>query len=585
MEPRDTSSGGANLDEVILLYFPTSISVIYQRLLMEERWQIKTQLALDLFEVWMKSVTLQMLIQYLDQDIQSLNNEASDKLKGEVTKIYKPSLGDIVNLFFRLLETYKGNSGLLFMPELYGIQWEGETKISNARDDFDALIPLRNELAHGRSKPQREEDWKVVYRNIEKHLLSILERFQFVEKYRIVYSLESQIGRGKFLALRGLEPKIVEINMEETESVQPGRFYLDNCGDTGCFYELHPLFLPWPSSFLDWEKSGKETGQDSIHAAIYDSYLKNRVRYSVSTEYVKNLVLVDKETIERFLQLFEERLQFAQPVRTEVKSLHWMQFKRTANEITALETEAIREKFSSDLYLQRQHIKSAFEHFLTSDKVAFVLLGKSGVGKSNFILSMNEVYRETQDTHMIVFNSARMPTDENLVTSLTKMFASKVRLKDGGKERRIEDILEEINYIQDIKGKKVILAFDAINENPLPHTLLRYIDDLVAYNKYAWLKILITSRPEAWQNMKRQSRLTESKYYRQSNTDEMGIELTGFDTQAADGGGWLTVDRFQRVELPEVYKLYQVKYHLKTEFDELSPGMKVMLRDPLALRL
>ena len=572
------------LDQIILRDFPTPFAVMYKRMLADERWQIKTQLALELFEMWMKSMTLQMLLQYLDRDIQHLDNEATGKLKGEINKIFKPSLGDVVGLFFRLLEAYKGNSGLLFMPELYGIQWDGEVKLSNAREDFDALIPMRNELAHGRNKPQTEADWQATYLSVERSMLSVLSHFQFIKNYIMVYGLQIKRGKGTFLSLQGLEPTHIILDLPKANGVVINRYYVTN-RQGSYFYNLFPFFLPWPSNFLDWEKRDNVENQEQIHTAIYDSYLKNKVRYSVVTEYVKELVLADKDAIDRFLELFEERLQQAQAARTEVKSLHWVQFKRTANEITAIETEAIREKFSKDLYLQREHIKSAFEHFLKSEKVAFVLLGKSGVGKSNFVLSMSEAYREIPDTHLIIFNSARLTSEEGLTEALTRMFASKLRLREAGKERKIENILDEINNIQEIKGKKVILAFDAINENPVPHMLLKRIDELVAYNKYPWLKVMVTSRPEAWQNMKRQSRLTESKYYRQSDTDEMGVELTGFDMQASDGGGWLTVDRFKQVELPDVYGLYQAKYRLKTDFDALSPEMKVMLRDPLALRL
>jgi hypothetical protein len=56
---------------------------------------------------------------------------------------------------------------------------------------------------------------------------------------------------------------------------------------------------------------------------------------------------------------------------------------------------------------------------------------------------------------------------------------------------------------------------------------------------------MITSRPEAWQSMKRHYRLTESRYYRQLDTEELEVELKGFDQQAS--GYWLAMDRFKPV--------------------------------------
>jgi len=576
----------ARLDGVILNSYPTPIAILYKKMLQENRYQLKTQTALELFEVWMRSITLQMLIQYLDQDIKTLHNDDADKLNEKLKAIYKPSLGDIVELFFSLLKAYQEHPEQLFMRELYNIQWDAGTKkkVSRAREDFDTLITIRNELAHGRSKPQSEDAWQGLYLDVEPLLLSVMSRFQFVQGYRIVYGLEAKSGKGVFLALQGLEPARVELEMAETEAVQVGRFYLDCCGNPGCFYELHPLFLPWPSDFLNWERRGSDTNNFGKHTAIYDSYIKNKIHFAVYTEYVKDLVLTDQEAIKRFLKLFDDTLKQIQPARTVTKQLHWREFQRVAGEITSLETEAIREKFSKDLYLQREHIKSTFEHFLKSNKIAFVLLGQSGVGKSNFVMSMYETYRESPDVHLVVFNSARLIGEGKLVSSLTEMFVNKIALIDKTRqERKVEDILEEINNIQGIENKKVVLAFDAINENPNPHQLLKRIDDLVCYNKYDWLKVMITSRPEAWQSMKRQYRLTESRYYRQTDTEEMEVELKGFDQQSASG--WLSMDRFKSVELPEVYGLYQEKYHLRTNFAELSPEMKVMLQDPLALRL
>ena len=474
------------LATIILHNFPTPIAVLYNRMLNEDRWELKTRSATEIFEVWMRSITLQMLIHYLDQDIKTLHNEEADKLNGKINKIYKPLLGDVVDMFFSLLKAYRNHSDLLFMKELYNIQWQAGTKnhVSGARGAFEALTTIRNDIAHGRP-PRSEAAWEIKYDRVDELLHSVLGRFQFVKDYRIVYTLEAKPGKGSFLQLHGLEPARVELEMPETESVQVGRFYLDDRRDQGHFYELHPLFLPWPSDFLNWKNRGNYEDLVKKHTAIYERYQKPTVHFAVHTEDVEELVLTDQEAIARFLELFEERPKLIQPARTMIKRLHWREFQRIASGITQLETEAIREKFSKDLYLQRQHIRSAFEHFLRSDKVAFVLLGQSGVGKSNFVLSMYEAFRESPDTHLIVFNSARLSGEEKLVASLTEMFANKIALVDKtNKERKIEDILEEIDNIDGILDMRVILAFDAINENSRPHELLKRIDDLVSYNKY-----------------------------------------------------------------------------------------------------
>jgi hypothetical protein len=575
-----------DLSNIILHGFPTPIAILYKQLLDEERWEIKIDKTLQIFETWMRSITLQMLIQYLDRDIATLQNDDAEQLKGEVSRIYKPKLGDVKGLFFRLLKAYQGHPELLFMKELHAIKWNPETgkKVSGVEDDFQSLVDIRNDLIHGRNKPFSEEAWRKRYEEFEELLISVLERFQFIENYRIVYAIETKLGQGLFLVLQGLEPKMISLEYSETEVVEAGRFYLDCCGDVGDFYELHPIFLPWPSEYLDWEDKDVLQNMPRKYTAIYDSYMKNKIHFAVHTADVNGLVLKDPETIKAFMDLFVERMKDIRVGRKVLDRLHWREFKDVASKITRVETEGIREKFSTDLYLQRKHIRKAFEHFLDSEKTAFVLLGQSGVGKSNFVLAMDEVYRQSEDTHMLIFNSARLSGGDKLKETLTERFASQVALVDKKRqEREIGDILKEIDSIEDIDEMKIVLTFDAINENPQPHDLLKEIDELVSYNQYPWLKVLITSRPEAWQSMKGQYRLTESKYYRQPDTEELEMELLGFNQQAS--GDWLAMGRFEAVELPQVYALYQEKYHLQTSFKALSTDMKAMLRDPLALRL
>src|SRR5690606_31947067 len=47
-----------------------------------------------------------------------------------------------------------------------------------------------------------------------------------------------------------------------------------------------------------------------------------------------------------------------------------------------------REKYDSELYLPRQELQDTFTRFLQSNKSAFVVKGASGVGKTNFVLSV-----------------------------------------------------------------------------------------------------------------------------------------------------------------------------------------------------
>jgi hypothetical protein len=149
------------------------------------------------------------------------------------------------------------------------------------------------------------------------------------------------------------------------------------------------------------------------------------------------VVLKDPETIARFLELFEETLKQVQPARTVTKRLHWREFQQIAGQITQLESEAIREKFSQDLYLQRQHIKSAFEHFLRSDK------SLRPVGQSVWQEQLRPVHARSFPkgySHLIIFNSAR-PSGSRNWSPPHRDVRQQDRLVDkANKERKIDDI-------------------------------------------------------------------------------------------------------------------------------------------------
>jgi hypothetical protein len=95
---------------------------------------------------------------------------------------------------------------------------------------------------------------------------------------------------------------------------------------------------------------------------------------------------------------------------------------------------------------------------------------------------------------------------------------------------------------------------------------------------YPWLKIVITCRPESWKLITRTTRLSEAAYYRSSRNNTFGMILDAFNYSEY-------VDEFSVQELPTVYKKYQMKYEIMTNFEELPLHIRYILRDPLQLWL
>jgi hypothetical protein len=96
------------------------------------------------------------------------------------------------------------------------------------------------------------------------------------------------------------------------------------------------------------------------------------------------------------------------------------------------------------------------------------------------------------------------------------------------------------------------------------------LDSLICDSPFPWLKIAVSSRPEAWQVINRSiPELATDRYYVTRSQDTLGIEL----------------EPFELAELTEAYERYKRKFEVRTDLNDLDVRAKRILRYPLALRL
>ena len=97
---------------------------------------------------------------------------------------------------------------------------------------------------------------------------------------------------------------------------------------------------------------------------------------------------------------------------------------------------------------------------------------------------------------------------------ISQDFSDRVHLSG----QQVQQVWQEIDKIDGIQERQVILCVDAINENSEPTELLRQLDELVQ-KPWSWLKIVLSSRPETWRSIKRGVNLAEKFYYREQGAD------------------------------------------------------------------
>ena len=581
------------LDQLILSEYPLPIAVNYQRLLDMVPWIQRTDRVLELFEWGLRTVTLTILSQYLTRDIHEVNHE---KLNYQLLKhLPQASLGKWVELLFLSLEVYEGKQDLFFTQELYQLYWDTSTTphrkhrgIKKIRGPFDRLVQIRNDLVHRRSLPETEADWEAIGREAQDLLRSILKQFSFIRDYYLIrvvrqltdqhYEYEQYKGQSIVQQVGRL---IHEVGNYQKE-VQEGWFYLLRWDRQ--VLELHPLLVLWTS---DGDQVLEEGEKQDV--ALYD-----RLVSETTAEFVALVVrerIEDKATLLREVRelIFYNLGRLKMGVKTQKQLLTWETLNKASQELSERNMGGMLEKYDEEIYLQREETIKHFKKFLKSDKVCFVLTGKSGVGKSNFVLSLRDIEKQQHAEKdgpseaenwfsensfgYLMYDGAGLDVPDSVTATINEDLTREVNLD---KKQIPQDIFAPLEVQGEMNGKRFLLVFDAINENTDGKSLLRKIDELVKDTKYPWLKVLITSRPQAWRSLKRGLRLTETRYYRAEDSDELSVEMVGFK-----------LDDFKRDELEDVYKNYQQspEYKLKTDFKDIPFSVREALRDPLVLRL
>lgn len=561
----DATSQVDDLDRLIIEEFPQPIAVNYQRLLAMNDWQKKTEHCLRVFEFVLRTMALSVISQYLIRDAETVNDQylnglLLEKLPG------KTSLGTWQQLFFATLRAYAGKKSLFFMPELYDFYWD--TKLEPHRPNkgieasFTRLVQIRNDIAH-RLGPANPDAWKSLLYETLAHLKHILGSFSFIRNYELIRILRREHEICEYMICKGVNVTIKTERLPQGSALETGWFYWSK--DRRVFLQLHPLLIFWEES--DSTPSGMP-GQDPVpDAAIYDSFTKEAVTYLATVLWQ---VVSDRRTVADFIRILYYTIQEVKAKKRGVPSVSWPLLRELSTEITASQTATVAGKYRRQLYTQRAELMSLFEDFLCSDRNCFVLLGRSGVGKSSFFLSLIDEYDRRDDICLIFFDGARLEVDRSLVGIMTSEFQRRLRFLKNGVETEIEDLIFEISRLEDIQSRKVVLLIDAINENPRATDLLIRIDTLVRDNPFRWLKIAISSRPEAWQVVNRGIRsLADDRYYVKEARGTIGVELESFTTS----------------ELAGAYEKYRREFHVDTDLSELNKDARHVLSDPLSLRL
>ncbi len=541
-----------DLDELILDSYPYPIAVAYRQLLKTDSDSLRQKWIYKVLEYLLKTLGVMAISQYL---VRGALDDAKDEAVSILirNKIKSPSLGTWQQAIYGVLTAYKAYNSLFFMPELCELRWGSKGRYLVFNTALQGIIHERNDLEHDGGVPTTDERWRHHVELSLERLHAILKAVSFLADYNLV--LIKGRGQGTYTCAlyRGAEVRDLTIAAEAKCELQPGWFYLQRTD--GEALALDPWLVFWQDI----------AGQD-VDAGVYSSLEPSHVAYVTARRQES---FPDSEHVTRLSEIVYHSSKTASDRH---KVLDWPAVRLAARLITDERGDAVRSRHAAGLYLPRQAAMSAYRKFMRDDSRVLLILGRSGVGKSSFAVSLLDEMQADPATCVLLYDARRLSAEQPLLRTLTADFTRFIETLINNKSS--EDILATISSeIEGIYKCRLVLAIDGVNEHKTPRALAERIDDLLDTlgTDFPWFKVILTARPEAWRAMTAGVSLQERFFYRTSDSlgDPLGIELGPFDSE----------------ELAKVYRKYKAKYGLETTYEQLSVQTRALLRDPLTLRL
>ena len=220
-------------------------------------------------------------------------------------------------------------------------------------------------------------------------------------------------------------------------------------------------------------------------------------------------------------------------------------------------------KYVQRLYVSRKEIESdsgLFYQFLLSDKPIFLVLGESGTGKSNLMCQLTK-HGELEDDCAVFFYEARNISD------FAMQFCYDLKIPN------IDALIEQLNEGR-LKGKKVVVFLDAINEHYKPFELMKEIMLLCSgQSGNPGFRIAVSCRTPFWKDIQPSLEEFSSLLYTTNDRGDKYPTLGKFR------------DEDEEDELALAFRKYKEAYYLKTDLGELSSESRSLIQDPFILKL
>lgn len=286
--------------------------------------------------------------------------------------------------------------------------------------------------------------------------------------------------------------------------------------------------------------NGKET-------ITVDTLTKKRIKFAdiKSSSFVKNGLTV---SIENDISLRYEALKYFIGYSNEnLKVFSDLQNRRELSPIIG-ESGDFSKKYTSELFIERKALKDKFKEFKNSNKKTFLILGESGVGKTN---SLCKLVEEISKENLALFYRGSFLSKnifEVIKNDFNWFFSSSCN--EIGIFRNLDKLVEKT-------GKKVYIFIDAIDEIPGNKRALDLEEICKVLENFNNIKLCVSCKLNSWNEFK------------QIKGVETVLSKQTFQSV-------YTLEKFNSEEIEEVIFKYSKVFKLKGSFsNELKEYCKL----------
>jgi len=221
--------------------------------------------------------------------------------------------------------------------------------------------------------------------------------------------------------------------------------------------------------------------------------------------------------------------------------------------------------FIPDLYVHRTDDENTLKAFLNSDASAMILVGDSGMGKTNLLCSWMATLQA--EGHVPFYYNGVVLTKAQVEPEVARDLSPR-------DPNAVTTALERVSSLAAQQERRCVLIFDAISEfrgenNAGPETLLKNINTFVT-RLPANVRVVLSCRTATWNRL-------------DPNTQN-SFQTPQYYTPAKDAV-YLRVELFTPPLFEQAYGNYARSFQLQTPVSELPPTLRERLRFPLLLRM